>query len=581
MDTQVQHKITVNTVRFFLLLILVSGYPNLVAQNEIQLAQPEETREMQYDQAFAEGLRYRMLGNPVEAGKYFNKCLELFKDRSAPYYELAGISIQLKDQLLAEEYIREAVRLNPDNKWFQLMFVRILLASQRYQEAAAVYEQLFSQFPENTDYLSAEIDLLTRAGEYKTVIRKLKSLEKIDGYEGEAALRLKDVLLLSGEDKKAIRVMRELADTYPEKIEYRGILAELLVEKGFEKEAMKEFNSIKEADPSNPVVHFSMGQYYLDKGDAHQAAQEFETGFKSRQVNPDVKFNVFMELMKANKKEDLNEDLLRLLTILYDTDKGHPGIDGMYANYLYDQLEYEKAEEIYKRLIETNPGDFLSWQNLLFIQNEQLDFDEMYSISQEAIKAFPNQTLFYLFRGIAGNVKGEYAESVEVLKKGMRLNTGNAELTKQYYISLGDALYHLGNHDEAFRNYDLLLVLDADNAIVLNNYAYYLSVLNRKIDKANEMITKCLALEPDNPTYLDTQAWVLYRMEQYEEALEIIQKVIDLEGQEVSGEVMEHYGDILFKNGLINEALGAWEKAKEIGDTSDEIDKKIENKGFE
>lgn len=552
------------------------------AQEEVLLSKVQETKQMEYDYAFAEGLKYKMLGNPVEAGKQFNKCTSLLPEKSAPYYELGNLALAMKDSRAAEEYAKTAFGIDPQNEWYRFLLIQILLSDSRFSEAGDLYIGLQEQFPDKQEYLVAEIDLRIRAKDYKTAYKKLRELEKSSGYGTSVAMRRKDVYLAEGKDDKAIKELRHLVQIAPDEVEYRGILAELLVEKGRDEEALKEYQAIKDANSGNPIVYFSLGQYYMDKKQRHLAIEEFKIGFRSKQVSPEMKTAVFLELVRSETDPSkLSEDLQSLLQVLFESDEGNPGVDALFADYLYNQEDFKRAEDLYKRVVEGNPGNFAAWQNLLFIQNDQLDFTEMFKYGNQAALAFPNQALFFLFKGIGASGLKDYPAAVEALKKGARLNPNNSELTKQFYISLGDAYYRLGNYKEAFLNFDLLLLLEPDNLIVLNNYSYYLSVLNQNIDKAWKMISKCIAQEPNNSTYLDTQAWVLFRMEKYPEALEAVRKAVENETDTVSGEVWEHYGDILFKNGDLEKSLEMWEKARVAGDASDKIDEKISKRSLD
>ena len=150
------------------------------------------------------------------------------------------------------------------------------------------------------------------------------------------------------------------------------------------------------------------------------------------------------------------------------------------------------------------------------------------------------------------------------------------EITQQFYLSLSEAAYRTGDKEEAYRNFDQLLALDPDNTIVLNNYSYYLSLDGEQLDKALDMIKRCIEHEKDNPTYLDTYAWVLFKRGEYSKALEVMEKVMSLTIDH-SGEVLEHYGDILFKNGHEDKAVEMWKQASKQEDVSDGIDDKIIN----
>jgi Tfp pilus assembly protein PilF len=118
------------------------------------------------------------------------------------------------------------------------------------------------------------------------------------------------------------------------------------------------------------------------------------------------------------------------------------------------------------------------------------------------------------------------------------------------------------------------LKLDPNNVFVLNNYAYYLSLRKVKLDRAAQMAKLANELAPNQASFEDTYAWVLFQQGKYTDALQWIKKA--LEHGNSSGELLEHYGDILFKAGNLEDALEQWKKAKAKGGTTKTIDQKID-----
>jgi len=112
---------------------------------------------------------------------------------------------------------------------------------------------------------------------------------------------------------------------------------------------------------------------------------------------------------------------------------------------------------------------------------------------------------------------------------------------------------------------------------VMNNWAYYLSLRNENLDKAEKMGRKANQLVKDNSSYEDTYAWVLYKQKQYEEAKKWIEKALE-HGGEKNGVILEHYGDLFFQLGQTEKAFEYWKKAKAAGKHSDLLDKKIADK---
>ena len=115
----------------------------------------------------------------------------------------------------------------------------------------------------------------------------------------------------------------------------------------------------------------------------------------------------------------------------------------------------------------------------------------------------------------------------------------------------------------------------------MNNYAYYLSLEKAELKKAEKMSAKTVELEPKNSTYLDTYAWILYQQGSYSLAKFYIERAVDnLNKEEDPGVVLEHYGDILWMNNNDEKAMEMWQKSYDSGNKTEELKKKIANKGW-
>jgi len=123
------------------------------------------------------------------------------------------------------------------------------------------------------------------------------------------------------------------------------------------------------------------------------------------------------------------------------------------------------------------------------------------------------------------------------------------------------------------------LKLDPDNAYVLNNYSYYLSVRKLNLERAKEMSAYSNKLDPDNSSFLDTYAWILFQLGDFPGAKEWQEKAMKANGDK-SGNILEHYGDILYELGKKDDAVDYWKKAKELGTDSGTIDRKINEQKY-
>ena len=119
---------------------------------------------------------------------------------------------------------------------------------------------------------------------------------------------------------------------------------------------------------------------------------------------------------------------------------------------------------------------------------------------------------FYYYRAIGLYQLGMKEEALATYRKATQQITSgsNTEMVSDIYTAMGDLYHEEGNAEQAYLCYDSALVYNPSNILVLNNYAYYLSVEGKKLKKAYSMSKKAIEAEPDNATYLDTFGWILY-----------------------------------------------------------------------
>jgi len=146
---------------------------------------------------------------------------------------------------------------------------------------------------------------------------------------------------------------------------------------------------------------------------------------------------------------------------------------------------------------------------------------------------------------------------------------------------LGDAYNSAKDYNLSDKAFEDALKLQPEDVGVMNNYSYFLSLRNEKLERAESLSARSNELSPNNPSYQDTYAWILYQSGKYNDARVWIEKAI-ASGGAGEGVLNEHYGDILFKLGDVQGAVDKWKLAQEQGGGTDLLDKKIaEEKLFE
>jgi len=197
--------------------------------------------------------------------------------------------------------------------------------------------------------------------------------------------------------------------------------------------------------------------------------------------------------------------------------------------------------------------------------------------SEEALSLFPNQAFVYFCNGLAKMEKNQDEEALEIFNAGLNLIINNDLLKIQFYTSIGDLYHKMKKNKESDEAFEEALKLDPKNALVLNNYSYYLSVRSENLEKAEKMSLLSNQLDPENANSQDTYGWILYKEKKHQEAKEWLEKALKNDGEK-SATLLEHLGDILFQLGDAENALIYWQKAKSAGEGSEMLNKKISEK---
>jgi Tfp pilus assembly protein PilF len=137
-----------------------------------------------------------------------------------------------------------------------------------------------------------------------------------------------------------------------------------------------------------------------------------------------------------------------------------------------------------------------------------------------------------------------------------------------------EAYYRLEDYPKSDSLFEMLIQEDPENYMVLNNYSYYLAERGEKLEQAREWSQKATWNNPDNATFLDTYAWILFKQEHYDEAEKYILKALEKGGKN-DPEVNEHAGDIQVALGSYEVALSYYRNAILLGGDKTRLEEKI------
>jgi tetratricopeptide (TPR) repeat protein len=529
-------------------------------------------------EVFLDANRERILGNYEKAEKLYLKSLEINPGDDASMYELARIYRAQNRLDEAISYAEKAAGTDADNIYYQILLSNLYKQNSQFEKAIEVQKRIIEKNPDNFEYYNELAITYLFAGQYDEAIKIYDELEEKIGVTEEIAVQKQKIYLLQDEPEKAVRELVKLTEAFPSNDKYYSMLAELYLAMGKDKQALNAYMKVLEIDPDNAYIYISLADYYRKRGDREQSFEYLKRGFANPALDVDTKINILLAYYTASEfYEELKDEGFALSEILISTHPDDPKAYSIHADLLFRDERFEEAREEFRMVLSIDSSKYVVWEQLLFAEAELEDYDAMLNESRRASELFPNQPLPYLFSAVAYFQKENYNEAINILERGKKLVVGNDALLAQFYAYLGDAYHQTGQDEKAFETYEKTLKIDPDNSIVLNNYAYYLSLKGKDLEKAEKMAKKAVELDPDNSSNQDTYGWVLYKLGRYEEAETWIKKSVD-NHQEDNAEVLEHYGDVLFRLGRNEEALEYWKRASGAkGETSEFLEKKIQD----
>jgi tetratricopeptide (TPR) repeat protein len=509
----------------------------------------------------------------------YKKCLEYDDKDAAAMFEIASIYTDQGKVAEALPYAEQAVATDPLNKWYKVLLVRLYQMQGNYTDAGRIIDQLISADPDNLEYYQDEALNCIYAGDYKNAVKSYDILEQKLGINEDISIQKEKIYIMMGKPEKAIEEIQKLSNAYPEEPRYLEMLAELYMTGGMYDQAIEVYNKILVVDPENPYINISLSDYYRKKGDQAKSLEYLKAGFANPNLDIDSKISILLAYYSVNQLyNDFKEEAFDLAAILVATHPMDPKAHSIYADFLVQDKRYEEARQSFYKVLSIDSTKYLIWEQLLFVESELGDNPAMLAESKRALELFPDQPLLYMFAGAAAFQMKDYEAAAKYFKNGTNFVVMNDKLLAQFYSYLGDAYFQLKENEKSYEAYEKVLKIEPDNVLVLNNYAYYLSLQGINLEKAEEMAKRAVRIEPDNSSYLDTYGWVLFKMEKYQDAKEWIGKAI--EAGEESAVVIEHYGDVLWKLNDKKEAVKYWEKAQKAGEGSEFLEKKVQDKSY-
>jgi len=593
---------------FFLGLLIFSGCSTTkevtITKVDVksEIDQKEKDHKKKAMDHFIDGSIAEAKGDYATAVLDFQDALNL--DPSAGvYYALGKNYYNLNKLSLAIQNARKAVELNPKQKEYYVLLSDVYSTSKQFDSAAVTLENAL--LLDSTD-----VDLyykLARLYEPSKPLKAIETYEKITliiGPEWSVLIRVAELYEKLGNLDAAVSSIEKLSSIDPANVGLQKILIEFYQRANKPDKALEIANDILELTPDDLDARERKAQILISQNQWDLAAEEYNYMLKQKDVPLDIKIRIGASYFNRSLRDSTLTGVTKDFFQTIDKDTLDWQVKMFLGAIAINEKRDSSAIEYFKMVTDLARWNVDAWIRLGGLYFDNRKYEEAVKVMDEAIELFPDDFTTNLILGLSLAQLNKHSEAKPYLKKSVQLNPNDLTALSSYAYTLSqlkenelainylkqalaikpDDVNLLGTlgliYDsmkmwaECDSVYERALQIDSQNALVNNNYAYSLSERGERLNLALKMAEIAITAVPDNTSYLDTIGWVHFKLGNYREAKDYLEKAIEIGGE--SAVMLEHLGDIMFKLGNIERAKSLWQKAYNLDNTNVTLKSKID-----
>lgn len=480
------------------------------------------------------------------------------------------------------ELMKRHVDTHPEDYYETTYFSDACMGMRRKDLGLQAIEKLAEFNPNKTEVQMRLAAAYVRNEKYADA---LKVYEKIEGFEGKSPeISAYKAALCSqlGDTLGAIAEMRNLYNTAPGNVNYNLIMSELFKQYNMQDSAIHYLDKAQCLDPENGNVYFAKAQYYDEIGDSVNYDKQIYNALVSTDLPVDTKLDVLTQYTQLQLiRNDSTDRVNNLFKVLVEQHPHEPKVHELYSMYYSTIKDYKNAIEELQYEVDLDPTNAEAWQRLMVVNILDDNYPGAVKAAEKALEYNPENLDLYRYIAPSYYQMKQYDKAIETYDRALVMvdSTKEVELYSDLLCGKGDVYVELGDSTRGYEYYERSLNVYPGNTGTMNNYAYFLSLSGKDLDKAESMAAKAVYSNPNNATFIDTYAWVFFKKKNYDMALLYIKSAIE-NADAPSADILEHYGDILYMTGDRENAVLQWEKALELDSTKEVLQRKVQDKTY-
>lgn len=534
---------------FVLLLAFFSSY-SLLAQ---------EVSSKPYDKELRQINGYLQSGNIREALFGLESIIQQYPDAADVLYAQGMLFGQMNNIEGAIESTKRAYEISKNIEYAKYLYT---LYHQTDKALALQFmDTVLADHPENPDAWQQKVILLHEDGRSEEALKVVEEGKRKLGNREGLSLIEAEVLMDIGQRRKAEKIFENYIKAKTQLAPFYSSYAFSLNRRGKFKKAVQVLEKGLK-NTKDEKLYLDLADLY-DQQDQNKKSYEYlKFAFESANVGYDAKRFAMRNLINRPTQKHSSQERLFLADILT---RLYPAIPESYffkGEIYLSMQDVAMAKTMFSKVVSMDKRNVEAWRILIHMELMQGTTEAASQVALKSLESNPNHPMLSYFTGLTYLMASDHDKARKYLENALDHSMDSPDYLKsEIYGALGDVYHAIDLHEVSDVAYEEAIALDSTNITALNNYAYYLSIRGEKLNLAKEYSLLANEMSPDNSTFQDTYAWVLYKNEEMEEALIWIEKAIKNSGTTPSATLLDHYGDILYSIGRKDEGVVQWQKA--------------------